>query len=76
VNDWFVICIGWQTNTSRVYYELTRSNLKPHNINPSLFIKLREARATDAEIVEALSVMGIFTSFNKFIDTLEVAPEL
>jgi uncharacterized peroxidase-related enzyme len=52
------------------------ANLKPHNIDPSLFTKLREARATDAEIVEALAVMGIFTFFNKFIDTLEVAPEL
>ena len=32
----------------------------------------RTAGATDAEIVEALGVMELFTSFNKFLDTLQV----
>ena len=32
----------------------------------------RSAGATDAEIVEALGVMEVFTAFNKFLDTLQV----
>lgn len=36
------------------------------------FEALREAGAEDAEIVEALGVMEVFTSFNKFLDTLQV----
>ncbi|MCW8858170.1 MAG: peroxidase-related enzyme [Deltaproteobacteria bacterium] len=32
----------------------------------------RTAGATDAELVEALGVMELFTSFNKFLDTLQV----
>jgi hypothetical protein len=36
------------------------------------FEVLREAGAEDAEIVEALGVMEVFTSFNKFLDTLQV----
>ena len=33
---------------------------------------LRGAGATDAEIIEALGVMEVFTAFNRFLDTLEV----
>jgi len=33
---------------------------------------LRDAGATDGEIVEALGVMEVFTSFNKFLDSLQV----
>ncbi|MDA3904329.1 MAG: peroxidase-related enzyme [Desulfuromusa sp.] len=32
----------------------------------------RTAGATDAELVEALGVMEVFTAFNKFLDTLQV----
>lgn len=52
------------------------ANSRPHNIDASVFAELRSAGAADTEIVETLAVMGMFTSFNKFIDTLEVAPEL
>jgi alkylhydroperoxidase family enzyme len=52
------------------------ANSEPHNINALLFNELRDLGTTDAEIVEALAVMGIFTSLNKFIDALEVAPEI
>jgi alkylhydroperoxidase family enzyme len=33
---------------------------------------LRQVGASDAEIVEALGVMEVFTSFNKFLDSLQV----
>ncbi len=49
------------------------SNSNPQRIPESRFEKLRGVGATDNEIVEALGVMEIFTSFNKFIDALEIA---
>lgn len=49
-----------------------QSNRNPLRISDSLFSTLREAGARDAEIVEALGVMEVFTSFNKFLDSLQV----
>jgi uncharacterized peroxidase-related enzyme len=37
-----------------------------------VFAELRTAGATDAEIVEALGVMEVFASFNRFLDILQV----
>ncbi len=36
------------------------------------FAALRQVVATDAEIIEALGVMEVFTAFNKFLDVLDV----
>ena len=33
---------------------------------------MRSAGASNAEIIEALGVMELFTSFNKFLDSLQV----
>lgn len=49
------------------------ANSNPHRIPDSDFQELGNLGATESEIVEALGVMEIFTAFNKFIDSLEVA---
>lgn len=49
-----------------------KANREPLRIPDEEFTELRRTGATDAEIVEALGVMELFTSFNKFLDSLEV----
>lgn len=49
-----------------------RANSSPLRIADDEFDSLCRAGATDAEIVEALGVMELFTSFNKFLDSLQV----
>ncbi|MCM2358171.1 MAG: peroxidase-related enzyme [Geobacteraceae bacterium] len=49
-----------------------RANSAPLRIADDEFDSLRRAGATDAEIVEALGVMELFTAFNKFLDSLQV----
>ncbi len=49
-----------------------RANREPLNVSDSDFASLRQLGADDAEIVEALGVMEIFTAFNKFLDSLQV----
>lgn len=49
-----------------------KANLEPLKISDSDFQFLRQTMASDAEIIEALGVMEIFTSFNKFLDSLQV----
>jgi len=50
-----------------------KANLEPLRIPDNEFEALRKSGATDAEIIEALGVMELFTAFNKFLDSLEVA---
>lgn len=50
-----------------------KANREPLRIPAEEFATLRGTGATDAEIVEALGVMELFTAFNKFLDSLEVA---
>lgn len=50
-----------------------KANREPLRIPAEEFGALRGTGATDAEIVEALGVMELFTAFNKFLDSLEVA---
>lgn len=53
--------------------KLTRkANLEPLFGTDDEFSELRQLGASDAEIVEALGVMELFTAFNKFLDILEV----
>ncbi|KAF0218628.1 MAG: alkylhydroperoxidase AhpD [Geobacteraceae bacterium] len=49
-----------------------RANSSPLRIADDEFNALRRARVTDAEIIEALGVMELFTAFNKFLDSLQV----
>ena len=49
-----------------------KANREPLHISDVKFEALRRTGANDAEIVEALGVMELFTSFNKFLDSLEV----
>jgi uncharacterized peroxidase-related enzyme len=49
-----------------------KANLAPLRIDDAEFTALRHAGASDAEIVEALGVMELFTAFNKFLDSLQV----
>lgn len=48
------------------------ANLKPLKVSDDEFGAVRQTGAADAEIVEALGVMEVFTSFNKFLDVLQV----
>ncbi len=49
-----------------------KANSTPLQISDEEVEAARAAGATDAEIVEALGVMEVFTAFNKFLDTLQV----
>ncbi len=49
-----------------------QANTNPGKIPDTEFTALRETGATDAEIVEALGVMELFTAFNKFLDSMGV----
>ncbi|ABQ27509.1 carboxymuconolactone decarboxylase family protein [Geotalea uraniireducens] len=49
-----------------------KANFSPLRISDEEFAALRRTGATDAEIIEALGVMELFTSFNKFLDSLQV----
>jgi len=49
-----------------------KANREPLRIPDEEFEALRRTGATAAEMVEALGVMELFTSFNKFLDSLEV----
>lgn len=49
-----------------------KANSAPLRISDQEFAAVKEAGASDAEIIEALGVMELFTSFNKFLDALQV----
>ncbi len=49
-----------------------QANSNPTRIPEEVFAAVRAAGANDAEIVEVLGVMELFTAFNKFLDALEV----
>ncbi len=49
-----------------------KANLSPLKISEDEFQSLRQTGASDADIVEALGVMELFTAFNKFLDSLQV----
>lgn len=49
-----------------------KANSAPLRITDAEFDSLRVAGVTNAEIVEALGVMELFTAFNKFLDSLQV----
>lgn len=48
------------------------NNSHPLTVADKTFQEVRQAGASDADIVEALGVMELFTAFNKFLDSLQV----
>lgn len=49
-----------------------KANTTPLRISDEEFSAVKQAGVSDAEIIEALGVMELFTSFNKFLDALQV----
>jgi len=49
-----------------------KSNQAAHEMTDEDFSSVRASGARDAEMIEALGVMEVFTAFNKFLDTLDV----
>lgn len=49
-----------------------KANASPLRISDAEFEAVRQAGAADAETIEALGVMELFTAFNKFLDSLNV----
>ncbi|MCK4507832.1 MAG: peroxidase-related enzyme [Desulfuromonadales bacterium] len=49
-----------------------KANSEPLHGTDDEFAELRKLGVNDAEIVEALGVMELFTAFNKFLDILQV----
>jgi len=49
-----------------------RANTDPLGITDDDFEAVRRSGAADAEIIEALGVMELYTGFNKFLDSLAV----
>jgi len=59
-------------NVLRTSLSPSKANSLPLRISDEEFAALRLTGATDAEIIEALGVMELFTAFNKFLDALQV----
>jgi uncharacterized peroxidase-related enzyme len=49
-----------------------KANANPLRIADDEFSNVTQAGATDAEIIEALGVMELFTAFNKLLDSLQI----
>ncbi|NOY53370.1 MAG: peroxidase-related enzyme [Deltaproteobacteria bacterium] len=49
-----------------------KASREPLKITGDEFDALRKTGVSDAEIIEALGVMELFTSFNRFLDALQV----
>lgn len=52
-----------------------QANRDPHGGFDRQILVARQAGTTDAEIIEALAVMELYLSFNRFVDTLELPLE-
>lgn len=61
------------TDKEKALIKLARkANSFPLQVTDEEVGAARAAGATDAELVEALGVMEVFTAFNKFLDTFQV----
>lgn len=49
-----------------------KANSAPNTVSNQDFQDVKATGATDAQVIEALGVMEVFTAFNKFLDTLDV----
>lgn len=52
-----------------------KGDTDPHGITDEEFDELRKLGATDAEIVEALEAMTLFTGINRFCDALGISKD-
>ena len=50
-----------------------KANSSANSVSTEDFQQVKNTGVSDAQIIEALGVMEVFTAFNKFLDTLEVA---
>ncbi|MFU8814360.1 MAG: peroxidase-related enzyme [Pseudomonadales bacterium] len=61
----------------RALLALTRqANRDPHGASDAQIAVARQVGTTDSEIIEALAVMELFVSFNRFVNTLEIPLEV
>ncbi len=51
---------------------VTKTNKFPHQITDEEFAELKNRGVSESEIIEALGVMELFTSFNKILNSLNV----
>ena len=66
---------GGETESEKETLDLIKDvTLDGHLDNPELFEKLRK-KFSDAQIVEIISVMGLFNYINRFNNTLAILPE-
>lgn len=49
-----------------------KASLEPHKISESEVQELKDLGYNDADFIEFISVVDLFTSFNKFLDALQV----
>ncbi|MFU8817559.1 MAG: carboxymuconolactone decarboxylase family protein [Pseudomonadales bacterium] len=60
----------------RALLALTRqANRDPHGASDTQLAVARRAGTSDSEIIEALAVMELFVSFNRFVNTLDIPLE-
>lgn len=52
-----------------------KSHADPHSITDEDFVRLREAGATDQEIVEIIEVVCLGDCLSRFADTLNIGPD-
>lgn len=64
------------TDQEKALLALVRqANLDPHKPADALLARVRAEGATDAEIIEAMSVMELYSSWNKFLDVMRIPLE-
>ena len=51
------------------------ANRNPHGMSPDLITSAREAGASNSDIMEAIGVMELYSSFNRMLDSLKVPLE-
>ena len=62
--------------TESALLQLAReANRNPHGMSPDLISSAREAGASDSDIMEAIGVMELYSSFNRMLDSLKVPLE-
>lgn len=68
--------VGFSDKEKALIAFVRKANVSPLEVTDNEFDRLRQIGATDAEILEALGVMEVFTGFNKIIDSLQVEIDL
>lgn len=67
---------GVLSHKNQALLKLAReANRNPHGTPPELVQQARDAGASELELVEALGIMELYVSFNRFLDSLRVPLE-